>query len=62
MERRKFVKLEILILTEPELSDEEILKWVKMAMLDFCDFDQAKVRIIDKHERLVVAPEVEAEA
>lgn len=62
MERKRFLKLEILILTEPNLTDEEILKWAKMAMTDFCDFDEAKVRITDKYERLVVEVEREVEA
>lgn len=58
----KAVKLEIMILTEADLSDAEILKWSEDAMLNFCDFREAVVKIKEKHERIICDFENEYEA
>lgn len=62
MAMKKAVKLEILVLMEPELPDEEIIKWAKMAMLDFCEFEEAVIKIVEKHERMIIDLESNAMA
>lgn len=61
MALKKAVRLDVMIMTEAGLPDEEIIKWVKMAMLDWCDFEQAIVRIKEKHDRLIVEEDSAAE-
>lgn len=62
MGMKKAVKMEVLILVEPGCSDDEILKWTKMALIDWCEFDEAVVKITEKHERLLVDVEANATA
>lgn len=61
MALKKAVKMEILVLVETSLSDEEVLKWTKIG-LEVADFDEAIVKIVEKHDKIVVDSESEATA
>lgn len=49
----KAVKLKVMILTEPGLSDEEIIKWTNRALKDHAEFDEVVTTIVEKHESII---------
>lgn len=58
----KAVKLEVMIFTEMEMSDEDIVKWTEDAMRDYCDFRESVVKIVEKHENVLHDMDAEAKA
>jgi hypothetical protein len=55
------LKLEVLILVEEdELTEAQVVEWTKKAMLDFCDFKEAVVKIKEAHTRILMDSDAEA--
>lgn len=58
----KALKLEIMILTPADLSDEDVIKWTEEALLNYAEFDEVIVKIKEKHERIIHEMDASAEA
>lgn len=58
----KAVRLEIQILTETTQPDAEIIAWTKEALTKYCEFRCAVVHMTEKVDRIIFAPECEADA
>ncbi len=56
------LKLEVQILTEADLSDDEVTKWTKESLTEWADFLEVTVKITEKHERIIADFDCTAEA
>ncbi len=48
----KAVKIEIEILTESNVSNKEIIDWTRDAMLDYCGYMCATLKILEVHDNV----------
>lgn len=58
----KAVKLEVMILCYPGEENEDIVKVVEEAMIDYCAFVQSLVKVVEEHETVFANLEEEATA